>query len=248
MNQSSTDEAVLRRVQLLKNVPLFTNLTELELKKLVKDLHLKSYRANEIIFHQGDLGQEMFIILTGKVRIYKSSPSGEETTLTILSTYDVFGEFAVIDSKPRSATARAVGDADLLAMSKDRFDIHFEELPGLARGVTNLLTHKLRWTAAYAAAVAQYDAAARLLHILLLYYEKFGQKRTDGPGYELDLSLNQMELASVVGARREWVNRLLRDWKKRGLLEYNAGKIIILDLPGVQAERDSRIQAQHPLW
>ena len=61
--------------------------------------------------------------------------------------------------------------------------------------------------------------------------------------YELDLGLSQADLATLVGARREWVNRILQDWRKRGLIEYDSGKIIILDLPRVQAELDSRTEA-----
>jgi CRP-like cAMP-binding protein len=109
--------------------------------------------------------------------------------------------------------------------------------------MSRLLASKLRWTAAYAETIAQYDAAGRLLHILLLYNEQFGEELEPGKRYMLDLSLSQTDLASLVGARREWVNRLLREWQKQGLLEYQAGKIMILDLPKVQRERDRRIEA-----
>ncbi len=101
---------------------------------------------------------------------------------------------------------------------------------------------KLDWTASYAESIAQFDAAGRLLHILLYYAERYGQK-LEGKGYKIDLSLNQTDLASMVGARREWINRLLADWRKRGLLEYDRGVIHILDLERVIAERDSRIEA-----
>ena len=80
-------------------------------------------------------------------------------------------------------------------------------------------------------------------HIILLYNEQMGEEEIPNKRYVLDLSLNQTDLASLIGARREWVNRLLRDWKKRGLIEYSGSKIIILDLPRVQAELDSRTEA-----
>jgi CRP-like cAMP-binding protein len=116
-------------------------------------------------------------------------------------------------------------------------------MPDLALGMTRLLARKLRWTGTHAETMAQYDCAGRLLHTLLLYNERFGEGDEAGKRYVLDLGLNQTDLASLVGARREWVNRLLRDWKKRGLVEYEAGKIFILDLARVEAERDSRIEA-----
>jgi len=108
---------------------------------------------------------------------------------------------------------------------------HMREMPNLALGVARLLVSKVRWTAAYAETIAQYDAAGRLLHILLLYNQQFVQEQEADKRYLLDLSLNQTDLASLVGARREWVNRILQDWRKRGLIECQAGKLIILDLP-----------------
>ena len=237
-----------RRIELLQEVALFADLPDQALEKLAQDFRLKTYGKNDVVFHQGDPGHEIYVILDGRIRVFKVSPSGDETTLVILSKYDVLGEFAVLDGGTRSATARAIGQTALLAMSRDSFNSYMRSVPGLATGMTKLLTTKLRWTAAYAAAVAQYDAAARLLHIILLYNGKFGEEQEKGVRYELDLSLNQGELASLVGARREWVNRLLRDWRKRSLLEYDSGKIIILNLPGVVAERDRRIQGSRSVW
>ena len=109
-------------------------------------------------------------------------------------------------------------------------------------GLARLLSQKLRWTASFAESVAQFDAAGRLLHILLYYVERYGKEIEAGKQYSVDLSLNQTDLASMVGARREWVNRLLSDWRKRGLLEYDRGVLTILDMERVVAERDSRIE------
>jgi CRP-like cAMP-binding protein len=105
------------------------------------------------------------------------------------------------------------------------------------------LVGKARWAAMYAATVAQLDAAGRLLHLLLLYNEEFGQVEAGGQRSVLELGLNQTDLATLVGARRGWINTILQDWRKRGLIEYEAGKIILLDLPRIREERDSRIAA-----
>jgi len=90
--------------------------------------------------------------------------------------------------------------------------------------------------------IARYDAAGRLLHILLLFNERFGEEQP-GQRYLLDLGLNQTDLASLVGVRREWVNRILQFWSKKKLIEYEGGKLIILDLARVKQERDSRLDA-----
>lgn len=245
----STDTEVLsRRIAFLQNVSLFTKLQEKDLAKIVKDFRVKSYDRDEIIFRQRDNSYEFYIVLDGKVRIFRISPSGSETSTNIFTTHDIFGEFATLDNLPRSATAKAIVPTHLLQMSQDRFLYHMSTIPQLALSMTELLAEKLRWTAAYAEAIAQYDAAGRLLHILLLYNEQFGTEIEAGQRYILDLALNQTDLASLVGARREWVNRILRDWQKRGLIEYDAGKIIILDLPRVRQERDSRIEGNGPQW
>ncbi len=248
MRSSSHQDSLARRITLLREIPLFNGLGEKELATLVDDFHLREYAKGEIIFRQGDTSRELYIVVKGKVRIFKISPSGDETSIQIFSNHDIIGEFATIDGQPRSATAKAIGRCALLAMAGERFVQHMREIPDLALGMTRLLAAKVRWTAAYAETVAQYDCAGRLLHILLLYNEQFGEEVEAGKRYVLDLALNQADLASLVGARREWVNRILGDWRKRGLIEYGAGKIVILDLPRVKQERDSRIEARRDDW
>jgi len=239
----SSQDRLSKRIAFLNQVFLFADLNPQDLTILADDFCLREYDKGEIIFHQGDHSRELYIVMKNKVRIFKTSPSGDETTLCIFGVHHVIGEFAVIDGKPRSATAQAIGRCTLLQMTPDRFLQRMREMPDLALGTCKLLAAKARWTAAYAETIAQYDAAGRLLHILLLYNEQFGQEQVAGKRYVLDLALNQTDLASLVGARREWVNRLLRDWRKRGLVEYAAGTVILLDLPGVVAERDRRIEA-----
>ena len=171
---------------------------------------------------------------------------GNETSIQIFFPGDVIGEFAVIDDQPRSATAKAVDNCQLMTIKGDQFSKYMQDIPRLAIGMNRLLTTKVRWTAAYAETIAQYDAAGRLLHILLLYNDRIGQETEPGKQYVLDLGLNQADLASLIGARREWVNRLLRNWHRRRLIKYEAGKIIILDLPRVKQERDNHIEALGP--
>lgn len=237
------DETLARRVAFLRRVVLFADLCDQDLAACVNDLDPRKYAKDEFVFHQGDRGRELYIVKQGKVRIFKVSPAGNETSINIFGPCDVIGEFAALDNQPRSASAVAIEPCTLLAMKQYKFLQHMHEIPELALGMCRLLASKLRWTAAYAETIAQYDSAGRLLHILLSYNELFGEEIQAGKRYELNLALNQTSLASLVGARREWVNRILQEWRKRGLIEYKAGKIIILDLPAVERERDSRTEA-----
>ena len=243
------DDGVLsRRIDFLKNVPLFADLKNEDMATFVNDFRLREYAGDEIIFRQGDTSRELYVVVQGMVRIFRICPAGGETSINIFSIYDVIGEFATIDDQPRSATAKAIVPTTLLQMMQDRFLYHMRAIPDLAVAMCKLLACKIRWTAAYAETIAQFDAAGRLLHILLLYNKQFGQEIEEGKRYEIDLALNQTDLASLVGARREWINRILRDWHKRELIDYNCGKIVIMDLSRVVAERDSRIEAHVDGW
>lgn len=243
MNTPSQKDTLTRRKEFLKEVPLFAALREDDLETLVNDLRLKKYAKGEMIFQQGDASRELYIIMSGKVRVFRISPSGNETSITIFSDYDVIGEFAALDKQPRSASAKAIEPCSTLEMVGSQLIRRMRDMPELALNMTQLLAGKLRWTAAYAEAVAQYDAAGRLLHILLAFNERFGIEVEEGKRYEIDLALNQTDLASLIGARREWINRVLKSWRIRELIEYKSGKIIILDLAAVKKERDSRIEA-----
>ena len=242
MCASSRSTSLADKLAFLKQVPLCAHMADQELITFSQDLRLREYAKGQIVFEQGDLGHTLSIILTGKIRVFRLTPSGLETTLTILGTGDLVGEFAVIDQQPRSASARSVGKSSLLQMNADTFFRHIRELPNLALGLMRVLVAKTRWTAAYAETIARYDAAGRLLHILLLFNEKFGEEKPDQT-YILDLGLNQTDLASLVGVRREWVNRILQYWSKKKLVEFEGGKLVILDLARAKQERDSRLEA-----
>ena len=237
------DRQLTQRIERLKQIPLFNNLKSTDLERLVEDLRVREYARDEIIFRQGDESREIYIVLKGKIRIFKISPSGNETSITIFAAHDIIGEQAAIANRPRNASAKAIGAVGLLCMSQDRFLYHLEMIPRMALNLARLLSQKIDWTASFAESIAQFDAAGRLLHILLYYTERYGQAVEPGKQYRVDLSLNQTDLASMVGARREWINRLLGDWRRRGLLEYDRGIITILDIERVVAERDSRIEA-----
>jgi CRP/FNR family cyclic AMP-dependent transcriptional regulator len=236
------DETISKRTAFLQKVPLFRNLGDEDLEVLARNFHPRKYKRKEVIFHQGDDSRVLYLVMKGKVRIFSLSPAGNETSIRVFAAHDMIGEFAAIDAQPRSTTAQAMEDCTLLEMDQSKFMHSIREMPELAIGLIKQLVEKLRWTTNYAETIAQYDTAGRLLHIILHYNEMMGKAIEAGKRYELNLSMNQADLASLVGARREWVNRILRDWSKRGLIEYVHGKITILDLPAVEEERDRRVE------
>jgi CRP/FNR family transcriptional regulator len=229
-------------------MPIFADLADRDLTALADDLRSKEYAKDETIFRQGDESREVYFVRKGKVRIYKISPGGNETSIVIFSTNDVIGELAALDQEPRSASAKAMTAVSLLAMSQERFLYTLQTVPRFGLGLARMLAHKLRWTAAFAESIAQFDAAGRLLHIILQHNDQYGEALEPDKQYQVNIGLNQSDLASMVGARREWVNRILSEWRRRGLLEFDNGVITIFDLPRVRAERDSRIEANQDAW
>ena len=240
--KTTSRENTSASIAFLRTVPLFARLRDGELDTLAADFFPSEYSKNDPIFWQEDSSKELYLVRRGKVRIYKTSLGGHETSINIFSTGDIIGEFASVDQEPRSATAQAISHCLIWKMDGNIFLQRLQTMPDLALALNRLLVKKLRWTAHFAETVAQYDAAGRLLHILLLYNEQFGEVLEAGKGYKLELGLNQDDLASLVGARRIWVNRLLQTWQRQGWIEYKAGKIIIHDLSKMIQERDRRLE------
>lgn len=217
-------------IELLKEVPLFANQNEETLTTIARDFRQRTYRNKEIVFHQGDLNRTLYVVLQGKVRAYHLTANGEETTVNILGRRQVIGEFSAVDGLPRSASVQAISQCTLLELNGDRLLFHLERVPGLALAMCRQLAFKVRWTTAYAETIARFDAAGKLRHLLLLYNEQFGQVIEPGKKALLDLGLSQGDLATLVGTTRGWVNEILSGWRNRGLVEFEEGRITILDL------------------
>jgi CRP/FNR family transcriptional regulator len=236
------EQNLSKRTSFLKKINLFSKLSEENLKTLATKFHSRKYKKKEIIFHQGDDSHVLYVIMKGKVRIFSISPAGNETSYRIFTPHDVIGEFAAIDGRPRSTTAQAMEDCILLEIEHRQFKQSIYEMPDLAMGLIKILIEKLRFTTEYAESIVQYDTAGRLLNMLLQYNKMIGVEIEAGVQYELNLSMHQEDMATMVGARREWVNRILRKWKKNGLIDYRKGKITILDLPALEKERDQHME------
>jgi len=227
-----------QKVTFLKTVAPFSSLGESELSEIATKFRRRKYKSHDTILFQGDTSNDVYVIESGRVSITTVSESGEESCLHVCGPGDMVGELSAYDGEPRSASVQASKACTLMVLSGADFNKCLEEVPVLALAMIQFLSKKLRWTTHFLHTLAQYDTAGRLLHLLLYYKEQFGREIAKGKIYEVDLSLNQTELAAMVGARREWVNRLLRQWRKKGIITYSRGVITILDLTALAVERD----------
>jgi CRP-like cAMP-binding protein len=213
--------------ELLSQVPLFSSLGPDDLVRLSASLQLRRYEQGEVIFHQGDVGKDLYIIRKGEVTIRLSSADGREVTLTLLRRGDAFGELALLDEAPRSTDAVAREETALLSLNRGDFQKFLEERPQVIPALLAELSRLVRRVTQTVHDANFLDARARLARVLLDLAQTQGQPGTEGVA--ITPRLTQTELANLAGLTRESTNRWLRFYAREGLLSYEEGRITLLE-------------------
>jgi len=221
----------MSKVTMLRNVRLFAGLSDQELEGLADRLGKRTFAKGMIIFHKESAGQTLYMIESGKVRIFVLSESGQEISVNVYGPGDVFGELALLDGLPRSAGAVALERTVTLTLHRDDFLHHLALCPGMARSIIEMLSARLRYTTAYAESLAFLDVYGRVAAKLLELVDRYGVQKE---GIEIELRLTQAELASWVVASRESVNKALVAFRDQGLIEVEGQRITILDRRGLR--------------
>ena len=210
----------------LIQIPLFAEVAAGDLETLGTSLRRRQYDRGTVIFHQGDPGAALFIIESGEVKICSPSPDGKETIFALLGPGDFFGEMALLDAEPRSADAVAQEPCRLLLLHRTDF-LHFlKERPQVAVALLAVLSRRLRRTNQALQDLMFLDVPGRLARVLLQLAERQG--REDATGIVLTSRLTQGELADMVGASRETINRWLRVYERQGLIRHDQGRLTLL--------------------
>ena len=212
--------------EILRRAPLFAGLRPDALDGLAAQLRRHIFKRGTMIFHKDQTGDALYVIESGRVRIFLPTESGTELTVEVSGPGDVFGELALLDGRPRSASAEALEDTTTFTLTREEFKAHLAATPQLAVALIELLSTRLRHVTEYAESLAHLDVHARLARTLLEMADRYGVKRN---GIEIDLDLTQADLATMVGATRERVNRALAAFRAQGLLELRGRKIALLD-------------------
>ena len=220
------DVEVLSRSFVLRGLP------RPELEQLALLMRPRAYRRGEVVFHQGDPGETFHVLCRGRVKIVLGSEGGEEAVLGILGPGDVFGEMALLDGGPRSATIVALepvesatlGRADLLALLRRN--------PVAVEGLLAALARKIREASEEVGNLIFLDQQGRLARKLLDLAQTHG--RPAGGGIEIDLPLTQQELGAIIGATRTRVNGLLRLYEAQGIIALKGRRIVILKPEALQ--------------
>lgn len=217
----------------LRQITLFERLPDPALAALAGRVRLRGYRKGEVLFHKDDPGTALFLLRSGRIKISTFSSEGKEAVFTVHGPGDVFGELALLDGAPRSATATALETSRLLTLDRAAFVSFLREQPDAALILLAELTARVRRLTAQVEDLMFLDIPGRLARTLLRLGEQYG-KRTDR-GVEIDLQITQTELGGMVGATRVSVNRLLHWFADRGLIAMDERRIVLLRPEALQA-------------
>lgn len=189
------------------------------------------YEDGAIVFSQGDPGDALYGVVTGRVRISASTREGKEMFLNIMEPGDTFGEIALLDGNPRTATATATATCELMIIPRGQFLALLQREPTLAIHLLQLLCQRIRWTSGWVEDSALLTVPTRLVRRLLSLARMHGRAAQKG----VQLMISQEELGRFLGLSRQAVNQYLQEWRAKGWVDVGRGKVTILDEAALQA-------------
>lgn len=216
---------------LARNI-LFAELHEAELAELADNMRRDRFKARHTVFRQNDAGDRCYTVLSGVLRVTVLGEGGHETVLSILGAGDTFGEIALLDNQPRSATVVCHEPCELASIDRAAFVAFLDRHPPVRDRLIAALCRRIRVLTDRVEQLSSLDVSARLANTLLGLASAHGSE-LQGKRY-LHVRMSQGELGSMVGASRESVNKLLRGWEESGLVAVVDGKLQLLDVAALE--------------
>jgi CRP/FNR family transcriptional regulator, cyclic AMP receptor protein len=211
----------------LSEAPLFDSLSEEDSRALRSDVKVVELGRGERLFTEGDTGDRLYIILSGKIKLTKAAPDGRENLLSVHGPGEMFGELSLFDPVPRTSSATAITDAQLAGLAHDALRTWLSTRPEVAMHLLQALAQRLRRINEVKADLVFTDVPGRVAKALLDLSERFGVQTPEG--IQVNHDLTQEELAQLVGASRETVNKALADFAARGWIQLAAKSVLVTD-------------------
>jgi CRP/FNR family cyclic AMP-dependent transcriptional regulator len=213
-------------------VSLLSELSDQELDRLAPRLWRRRYSRREVIFRTGDPGTSLYIVETGRVKLFLQSPEGRELIIDLIGAGDYFGALAVLDGQPHEADAVAIEPSQMLVLEREAFLALLDECPRLAMGLLGVLSRQLRRDTRLLRETSFLDVPARVAWALLRLAGSDG--RAGPEGTVITLALTQTDLAGIVGTTRETLNKWLRTYERQGLIRTDKGHIVVCQPQGLR--------------
>jgi CRP-like cAMP-binding protein len=216
----------------LEGMPLFAGLNPEQRHAIGTRLRRRSFAPGVTLFHQDMPGSSMYLIETGRVRVFILGRTGIEITVNVLGPGDIFGELALLDNKPHSATALTIEPCVIWLLARADLEEFLERYPVLARALLGILAERVRSVTHLVETMAFQDVQGRLAYRILFLAEHHGC--LSPAGIEIAVPLTQAELATMVGASRESVNKALMALRSRALIRVDGSHITVINTEGLQ--------------
>jgi len=213
--------------EILRTYPLFSDLTDTELKLVQQKLYLRRFKRNNLILFEEDTGNSLFVIKAGRVKISHISPDGNEAILAILGQGDFFGELSVIDGQGRSASVTSIDEVELLMLHRTDFLDLIERIPKIAITLLKELAGRIRKSDSHIRSLSLLDARGRIASTLIRLAEDIGMMH-EGKVTISELPL-QRDLASIAGTSRETISRVLKKFEEEGYLTLDRSSLVFLN-------------------
>jgi CRP/FNR family transcriptional regulator/CRP/FNR family cyclic AMP-dependent transcriptional regulator len=223
---------MIETIQALKKVPLFTNLTDAELKLLSSASSVKTFVKNQTIIHKSDEGDTFFSILAGKVKVVLTDEEGREYIVGILKQNEFFGELALLDGEPRSATVVAMMRTDVLVLKREDFLSQMTTNPEMCIKILGVLGVRLRKANQHIESLVFLDVCGRLARMLLDMAETQG--RETGEGIIVEVEHSRTDLANLIGTTRETLTRALKTLENMGYIDIRKNQFLIMNAAGLR--------------
>lgn len=207
----------------MQNIPLFSVLGTDELGAIERLAVTRNYPKNSVIINEGDHTDSLYVILSGKVKIFLTDDQQKEVIVAIQRAGDYFGELALLDEAPRSASVMTMEPCTLLMITRNAFERHLATEPKIAISLMRGVAERLRATTENVKSLALMDVYGRIARTLL-------QLAKEEEGHQvIDERLTHQDLANMVGASREMVSRIMKDLARGGYIKIEGKRIVIKD-------------------
>ncbi|UKS27710.1 Crp/Fnr family transcriptional regulator [Paenibacillus sp. HWE-109] len=203
-------------LEFIKKVPLFSQLNPDQLNALAQICTRRSYKGNTILFAEKESGSVFYMVLSGSVKIYTTSITGEEKILSICKAGESFGELSLIDGKPRSASAQTLEDCVLLTLTGPNFLELLRNHFDITIGIMQELSNRLRDTNQHVFDLTFLDARTRVIKSLITMANKHGLR--SGNIITIKLVLNFDEISQLAGVQKTTLMQVIRDLEEKQIL------------------------------